>query len=216
MVNRFAEEYKEQGAKVGRLLGRNDMGLFKEDADIPWLRELVGRMRGYDKQWYTTFELSVLIRIPEGGSSWIAVPADDQGPNSGIINSGIKDVMKAALDKFLEAYQDGPAKMGADPVWTHWLSKTSSLAVSLYEDRLAMDFGACLVPQFLDLFTYAGRLLSKEDLSETAKENVREIFSAFFSSTSILMDSINHSSVFVGKAASKEAALFFKRTEAQI
>lgn len=188
-ADRFAESYRKQGANVGRLLGRNDMGLYKENADIQWLRNLIRQTRKSSNRWYTTFELSVLVRIPEGESSWTAVSADSQE-----LNSGIKDIMKAALDKFLNAYRNGAAGMAEDPVWIHWLSKTSSLAASLYENRLAMDFGACLVPQFLDLFTFTGRLLSKEALSESNKENVREIFSAFFSSTSILVDSINHSS----------------------
>lgn len=188
-ADRFVKDYKKQGANVGRLLGRNDIGLFKEDADIPWLQELIGRIREFPKQWYTTFELSVLIQIPEEESSWTVAPKDIQGSDS-----GIKGVMKNALDKFLDAYKNGSASMAEDPVWTHWLSKASSLAVSLYDNQLAMDFGTCLVPQFLDLFTYAGRLLNKKVLSGTNKENVREIFSTFFSSTSILMDSINHSS----------------------
>ena len=188
-ADRFVEEYKKQGASVGRLLGRNDMGLFKENADMLWLRDLISRVRSSANRWYTTFELSVLIQIPKAEPSWAAVPADPRKTDS-----GIKDVMKAALGKFLEAYRNGPAGMVEDPVWTHWLSKTSSLAVSLYENRLAMDFGTCLVPQFLDLFTYAERLLSKKALTKSDEENVREIFSAFFSSTSILIDSINHSS----------------------
>lgn len=188
-ADRFVESYRNQGANVGRLLGRNDMGIFKENATMDWLRNLIHKTRESPSRWYTTFELSVLVRIPEEGSSWSAVPMDSREPSS-----GIKNIIKASLDNFLDAYQNGPAGMAEDPVWTHWLSKTSSLAAFLYENRLAMDFGVCLVPQFLDLFTYAGRLLNQKALSELDKENMREIFSAFFSSTSILMDSINHSS----------------------
>lgn len=196
-ANQFVEEYKKQGADVGRLLGRNDMGLFKKDAKMSWLKGLINRTLEFPKRWYTTYELSVLIQIPADVPSWVAISKktlkpDEKGRDS--LCSGIEGVMNTALHKFLEAYRNGPAGMPEDSVWIHWLRKTSSIAVSLYDNPLAMDFGTCLVPQFLDLFSYMGRLLCSELLSPADRENVREIFSAFFSSTSILMDSINHSS----------------------
>lgn len=193
----FVEEYKKQGADVGRLLGRNDMGLFKKDANMSWLKDLISRTLESPKRWYITYELSVLIQIPVDEPSWTAISENPQKSDEtgrDLLDSGIEGVMATALREFLEAYRDSPAGMPEDPVWTHWLSKTSSLAASLYDNPLAMDFGTCLVPQFLDLFSYMGRLLRSELLSPADRENVREIFSAFFSSTSILMDSINHSS----------------------
>lgn len=196
-ANRFVGECREQGAEIGRLLGRNDMGVYKKDADMPWLKTLIEKTLDAPQPWYTTYELSVLIEIPkEGASSWTAVSGDPEDPKKpkDPVDRGIGGVMEDALNGFLAAYRTGPAGMAEDPVWTHWLGKTSSLAVSLYEDRLAMDFGTCLVPQFLDLFSYAGRLLRSEALSPADQDNVWDIFSAFFSSTSILMDSINHSS----------------------
>lgn len=194
-ADRFAQDYKKEGAQIGRLLGRNDMGLFKKDANLPWLKELIRKTLEAPNHWYTTFELSVLIKIPEEAPpSWTAVSPDIGAENSETKDSGIKRIMADALNDFLEVYQTSPAGMPEDPVWTHWLRKTSSLAVSLYENRLAMDFGTCLVPQFLDLFSYAKNLLRSEVLTPADRDNVWDIFSAFFSSTSILVDSINHSS----------------------
>lgn len=187
---RFVKDYEEPETVVGRLLGRNDMGLFNKDADMPWLKALIEKTLNCPQRWYTTYELSVLIQIPDGEPSWTA--ASGNAPKQP--SNGIKERMDVALNSFLESYRNGPAGMEEDPVWTHWLSRTSALAVTLYEDRLAMDFGTCLVPQFLDLFSYADRLLRSKSLSPANRENVWDIFSAFFSSTSILMDSINHSS----------------------
>lgn len=184
----FVEGYKD--ARVGRLLGRNDMGLFKKDADMPWLKALIEKTLDSKQCWYTTYELSVLIQIPDSKPAWTAV--SENSPK--LPDTGIKDKMDVALKSFLESYRNGSAGMAEDPVWTHWLSKASALAATLYEDRLAMDFGTCLVPQFLDLFSYAGKLLRSKPLPPASRENVWDIFSAFFSSTSILMDSINHSS----------------------
>ena len=86
-ADRFAQDYKKEGAQIGRLLGRNDMGLFKKDANLPWLKELIRKTLEAPNHWYTTFELSVLIKIPEEAPpSWTAV-----SPDIGAENSETKD-----------------------------------------------------------------------------------------------------------------------------
>ena len=186
VVNVFL--YADLTSRIVRIARRHEL----TDAKA---KELIRKTLEAPNHWYTTFELSVLIKIPEEAPpSWTAVSPDIGAENSETKDSGIKRIMADALNDFLEVYQTSPAGMPEDPVWTHWLRKTSSLAVSLYENRLAMDFGTCLVPQFLDLFSYAKNLLRSEVLTPADRDNVWDIFSAFFSSTSILVDSINHSS----------------------
>lgn len=179
---------KEEGVRLGRLLGRNDIGLLKQGADLPWLGRLIRDTLG-PKRWYTTYDLSILIERPDK-TDWVPLEHGTPAEPAGVI----PEVMRRAMEDFLSAYEGNSMGLEQDRVWINWLEKAGSLAASLYENPLAADFGTCLVPQFLDLFTYMGGLLRNNRLTNADIDDVRRIFSVFFSSTSILMDGINHSS----------------------
>lgn len=179
----------EAGVSLGRLLGRNDIGLLKQGADLPWLGGLIRETLRGPVRWYTTYDLSILVRRPDG-ADWVPLAPGTSAEPAGVI----PEVMRRAMEDFLSAYEGNSMGLEQDPVWINWLEKAGSLAASLYENPLAADFGTCLVPQFLDLFTYMGGLLKNRRLTNADIDDVRRIFSVFFSSTSILMDGINHSS----------------------
>lgn len=192
----FVSSYEmEKTVDVGRLLGRNDIGLLRRDADFAWLNGLIRDTLEPSPRWYTTYDLSILIRRPDGQRpgrpDWLFLQPS-RGPAAPA--GAAADVMKRATEDFLSAYEGNAMGLKQDPVWINWLEKAGGLAAALYENPLAADFGTCLVPQFLDLFTYMGRLLRNQKLTNADVDSVRRIFSVFFSSTSILMDGINHSS----------------------
>jgi hypothetical protein len=104
--------------------------------------------------------------------------------------------MKTECGEFEAAYRNACRRLEIPPdeVFLRWLHKASAQAVSFWGSNVMTDLGVCLVSQFLDFFTYAKRLWSSENLTNSKREQAEVCFSTFFSNISILVDGMNHSS----------------------
>jgi len=168
------------------MLGRNDVGVYHPRATIPWLKSIKRTMES-SPNWYTTYDLSILIRQSE------IQPGSNSKKTTKSMS--IQEKMKSAYQKFSLSYKNKCREMktAPDEVWLRWLRESSQLSASLAESLLSLDLGTCLAPQFFDFFTYAQKLFGSEDLESFQMGEVNQSFSEFYYNISVLIDSMNHS-----------------------
>lgn len=169
-----------------RLLGRNDVAVWKRKANMAWLERLKDLVDS-EPFWYTTYDMEVLI--PCGQKSYAPLAP------AGTSESELRHKMEECSREFEQTYREKCKEMktSADEVFLRWLRGTSALSVSFFENLLSADLGTCLVPQFFDILEYGRRFFSSEKAERGHMDNVREVFREFFSNISILTDSLNHS-----------------------
>ncbi len=187
----FRKKLEEQDAKVSFhwLLGRNDVAFYHPAANLSWLR--VVRRLSKEQKWYSTYDLSLLINPLEDSLDFGKTPEEDH-----LLDRKVITGLEKKLNEFEAIYRKKHEYWGATPdvVWLRWLREAWVLVNSFIQNKLTLDLGTCLLPQFKDLFDYGTRLFASEKLRKEHLDGVHECFAAFFSNISILLDSMNHSS----------------------
>ncbi len=203
MACAFQKKTEELGHAVqcSWLLGRNDISVLCEDASLIWLADVrqalidVEANAPESARWYTTYDLMVFSpdqsSEPEG--NWISYgkPVDC----SDLCNRIMKDFADFQ-DLYHQAYDTLKSKhnltLTPDEIWLRWLRDSCKLATSLMGSRLSIDLATCLIPQLQDLFQYAAKFFSSENLKGRNEiDKIHESFRIFFSNAAILVDSMN-------------------------
>ena len=204
-MEQFCEELENQtkGNKFSRswILGRYDIGIFNPQANLEWLltvKRLLDRLpeqkekvEGKDDAfpWYTIHTLFLFIEPTE-------IPLNGRLSFKNVDIDGLHEKIMDTYSRFESVYQTVCSRLNVpeDGVWLRWLKDAFAQAVSFLFNNMTSDLGVCLVPQFLDFFTYAQKLWGSDDFGLKHLEDAEEAFFTLFTNVSVLIDSINHSS----------------------
>ncbi|MDE7243172.1 MAG: hypothetical protein K2O18_04230 [Oscillospiraceae bacterium] len=180
------------------LLERNDIGFYREDATISWLMQVRQAVCTVEEKlgrpWYTTYSLTVLISDGTNETPEIWKPYKPSSQTKNI--KDLRSQMDRLYNNFKTTYQNAYTRLHMqvyeDPVLLRWLEDSYRLVVSLLSSRLSEDMGICLLPQFVDMFTYSIRFFSQADsISQKDLEDIQQSFGDFFSNVAVLVDSMN-------------------------
>lgn len=193
-VKQMTQEYCGEKVSISKnwILGRYDLGVFCPKANLRWLRkvkELANSDGENTAPWHTVQSLSILVN-----------PSKEQF--HGRVNvrnetiQGLAQKMNCARKEFLAAYEKACAKheIPKDDVWIRWVHEASEQMVAFARSNMTTDLGICLVPQFLDFFTYEKAFWEEDQITPEEWDEAEEGFSLLFNNISVLVDSMNHSS----------------------
>lgn len=172
-------------------------GLYCPNATLKRLSEIMRIVKGLQCEILVSFDGAKDKNIPDfDKSKQIELSNNTVNDSSNFMNSGleISGIIKSKYDEFSYKYTAAFKKLRLEPdmVWLRWLKNSSQLAATLMENPDSQNIGACLVPQYLDLFDYGIRFFGKFPEQDSI-DKMLESMSVFFSDIAILVDSMNQS-----------------------
>lgn len=181
----------------GYILGRSDGAVYYRDVDLKWFAEHVQKFGVENSNNLHNIDFMVIVPSKGQAEAWNYLGST--APRLMGKERFIEKVRNLRV-RFDKSYRDifsNNEHLKVDEVLLRWLQDSCELACELYNNALSSDIGICLLPQYVNLFTYFLSVLPRQitndnDLYEH-KEYVNNCFIAFFNSILTLMDSMNHS-----------------------